>query len=233
MDIRSGLLYSPLIASSARYLERQLIHFLVGNTGLEMAPFIKNVTFQSINMLGVLDHDLSTASRIFSEVVSLLNQGIAKPVTPITSLPFSGVEEAFRLMQTGKHMGKVVLEPTDDDIVSVIPPSVAPIRFDPQSTYILAGGSGGLGRCLAQWMVNSGAKNIVLLSRSGTSRQSVRDLIDRLTKQGANMAAYPCDVGIEEEVVAALSMCAKEFPPIRGVIQGAMALRDTVSLTWL
>lgn len=202
---------------------------IVGNTGLDMAPFIKNVTFHSINMLGILDHNLSKASKIFDEVMDLLRQGIAKPVMPVTSMPFSRVEEAFRLMQTGKHMGKVVLEAHDDEIVPAIPPRVAPIQFNPEATYLLAGGSGGLGRCLAEWMVKSGAKNVVLLSRSGSTKASVRDLIERLTKMGANVAAYVCDVGNEKQVIEALARSAKSFPPIRGVVQGAMVLRDAVS----
>ncbi|OBT66706.1 Type I Iterative Polyketide synthase (PKS) [Pseudogymnoascus sp. 23342-1-I1] len=201
---------------------------IVGNTGLEMAPFLRNVTFHSINMLGILDHNIAMASRIFREVVTLLKQGVAKPVAPVTVLPFSRAEEAFRLMQTGKHLGKVVLESISGDIVPVIPQRVAPIRFDPAYTYVLAGGSGGLGRCLAQWMVDNGAKNIVLLSRSGSSRPLIRELLDRLTKQGAKATAYPCDVGNEEDVINTLARCSKEFPPIRGVIQGAMVLRDAI-----
>lgn len=84
-----------------------------------MAPFIRNISFHSINLLGLLKHDLAKASQVFQGVMQLFRDNIAKPVTPTISMPFSQIEEAFRLMQTGKHMGKIVLEPAENDLVSV------------------------------------------------------------------------------------------------------------------
>ncbi|KAH7886699.1 hypothetical protein F5I97DRAFT_2059038 [Phlebopus sp. FC_14] len=40
--------------------------------------------------------------------------------------------------------------------------------FNPHATYVLIGGVGGLGICLANFLVDRGAKHIVLTSRSGT-----------------------------------------------------------------
>lgn len=84
-----------------------------------MAPFIRNITFHSVNMLGVLENNLPMASGILGNVMDLFSKKVAKPITPVVSMPFSRLEEAFRLMQTGKHMGKIVLEPTEDDLVPV------------------------------------------------------------------------------------------------------------------
>lgn len=91
----------------------------VGNTGLEMAPFIRNVSFHSINMLAVLEDNISLASKIFAEVVDLLKKGIVQPIRPLVSMSFSKIEEAFRLMQTGQHTGKIVLAPADNELVPV------------------------------------------------------------------------------------------------------------------
>lgn len=49
----------------------------------------------------------------------MLSQGITKPVEPLTFIPFSQIEEGFRLMETGDHMGKIILESHDDDLVPV------------------------------------------------------------------------------------------------------------------
>jgi len=51
--------------------------------------------------------------------MKLFCENIAKPIKPTITMPFSQVEEAFRLMQTGKHMGKIVLEPREGESVSV------------------------------------------------------------------------------------------------------------------
>lgn len=203
---------------------------IAGNTGLDMGPFIRNVSFHSVNMLDLLDHDLDAAARAFSEAVELLRKGAVRPVTPITAMPFSRAEEAFRLMQTGKHTGKIVLQVQEDDVVPIVPAAIPPVRLTPDATYVIAGGGGGLARALAEWMVKSGARHILLLTRSGTKKESTRDLIRRLTKQGAQVAAWECDVGNESSLVGALARCqAESWPPIKGVVQGAMVLNDAVS----
>lgn len=84
-----------------------------------MAPFIRNISFHSINLLGLLSHDLPKASAVFQNAMDLFHKKIAKPVHPTVSMPFSQIEDAFRLMQTGKHLGKIVLEPREDDVVPV------------------------------------------------------------------------------------------------------------------
>ena len=53
------------------------------------------------------------------EVVNLFRQNIAKPIHPTKFMSFSQIEEGFRLMQMGKHVGKIVLEVGDNDLVPV------------------------------------------------------------------------------------------------------------------
>lgn len=215
------------IARFGRFVELGQMD-IVGNTGLDMEPFLRNVSFHSVNMLDLLDHDMSAAASVFSDVVDLMREGVAKPVTPITSYPMSRAEEAFRLM--GKQAGKIVLEARDDEMVMATPAIVAALQLQPEATYILAGGGGGLGRCIAEWMARCGAKNIVLLSRSGERKRTVKELLARLARHGVRAAAMECDVGDEEQLCACLERCKREgWPPIRGVIQGAMALNDAVS----
>ena len=84
-----------------------------------MTPFIRNVSFHSINLVGLLTHDLAKCSSVMQEVVSLFRQNIAKPIHPTTFMPFSQIEEGFRLMQMGKHVGKIVFEVGDNDLVPV------------------------------------------------------------------------------------------------------------------
>ncbi|PYH67688.1 type I polyketide synthase [Aspergillus vadensis CBS 113365] len=201
---------------------------IVGNTGLDMAPFIRNVSFHSINMLAVLDNNLPLASKVFVEVVDLLQKGIARPIRPLISMPFTKIEEAFRLMQTGQHIGKIVLEPADLELVPCVPPKVPPYRFNPDATYVLAGGSGGLGRALGRWMVELGARNIVFLSRSALKKPALRETVQALESQGARVAAYACDVSCANEVEAVAALLRKEFPPVKGAIQGAMVLNDAI-----
>lgn len=47
------------------------------------------------------------------------HEGVVKIPQPINVMSFAQTEEAFRTMQSGKHMGKIVLTPRPDDIVPV------------------------------------------------------------------------------------------------------------------
>lgn len=204
---------------------------IVGNTGLDMAPFLRNVSFHAVNMLDLLDYNEGAAARALAEVVDLLRKGAVKPVTPITALPFSKAEEAFRLMQTGKHTGKIVLEVIEGDVVPIVPTAVQPVSLSPDATYVIAGGGGGLGRSLTEWMVKSGARHVLLLSRSGSKKTTTKDLIRRLAKGGVHVDAWECDVGSEKSLVECLDRARVEmWPAIKGVVQGAMVLNDAVSL---
>lgn len=203
---------------------------IVGNMGLDMEPFLRNVSFHSVNMLDMLDWNLDAAARTLAEVVDLLRCGVVKPVTPVRVMPFSRMEEAFRLLQTGQNMGKVVLETHDDDVVPVLPATAKHVHLREDATYVISGGGGGLGRAIASWMVKRGARNVLLLSRSGSQKEATRDLVARLSKQGARVEAWACDVGDEKQLLDALNRCRVEsWPTIRGAVQGAMVLKDAVS----
>ena len=46
-------------------------------------------------------------------------------------------------------------------------PAIARTACHPDKTYIITGGTGGFGLELAQWLVDRGAKKLILTSRSG------------------------------------------------------------------
>jgi NAD(P)-dependent dehydrogenase (short-subunit alcohol dehydrogenase family) len=92
------------------------------------------------------------------------------------------------------------------------------------ATYILIGGTGGLGRSMARWMVSKGAKNIVLVSRSGSATGKVRELIEELALSGANIVVRQCDVVNSNSVENLIANELVGMPEIRGVVHGAMVL---------
>lgn len=84
-------------------------------------------------------------------------------------------------------------------------------------------------------MVEKGARNIVLISRSGNAKQNVKDLIRELGDMGAMVIAYKCDVGSKSDVNQMLKYASKTMPPVRGVVHGAMVLNvsNTISMSTL
>lgn len=91
-------------------------------------------------------------------------------------------------------------------------------------TYLIIGGTGGIGRSITRWMFNKGAKNIVLVSRSASPSAKVKELIEEGKTQGINVCIHACDVSDQERVQAMVAELGKSLPPIRGMIHSAMVL---------
>jgi NADPH:quinone reductase-like Zn-dependent oxidoreductase len=89
------------------------------NNSLAMEAFTRAVTFTSIDVVALGEKKRAQTHRIMKDIIRLVAEKEIKPVHPINVYPLSDVEKAFRLMQAGKHMGKIVLSVTPDLMVPV------------------------------------------------------------------------------------------------------------------
>jgi len=78
-------------------------------------------------------------------------------------------------------------------------------------------------------MVNNGARNLILLSRSKEHGESATGLLQELRAKGVCVATPACDVGDKSSLKSALEKCSS-MPPIKGCIQGAMVLQVQILL---
>ena len=92
---------------------------MVQNSRLEMRKFLAMATFASVDLAVVIQKKPEVFQKTCADVMELLRSGAVKPVSPITVYPMSKIESALRLMQTGKHMGKIVVEAQGSDHVRV------------------------------------------------------------------------------------------------------------------
>lgn len=201
---------------------------ILDNTGLSMRPFLDSTTFASIN----LDLCLTSYPLIMAEttrsVFSLLEQGVIKAVTPINVYPSSKIEDAFRFIQGGRHMGKIVVSFSEDDSVPIHPSAKFPLLLNPSVTYILTGGLGGLGRSISRFLVRHGARHIAFISRAGAASESAKACVQELQQARVNIKVYRCDISNRSELAAVLRQCRSEMPEVRGLVQGAMVLNDAI-----
>lgn len=132
----------------------------------------------------------SDAHRVLNEIARLIAQGILRPIHPVNVYPMHQVAKAFCLLQTGKHTGKVVLSVDTDEQVKVLPRSPVP-KLKPDASYLIVGGVGGLGRSITHWMVDHGARNLILLSRSaGVQNPKNRPFLNRVTQRRLPCCGY-------------------------------------------
>ncbi|KAH7397176.1 hypothetical protein BKA66DRAFT_566312 [Pyrenochaeta sp. MPI-SDFR-AT-0127] len=195
---------------------------------LEMAPFGKNVSFTSVDMTYLHQQNAKLAGRIFQEAMKFVTSKNLRPVTPTDVKPWSKLLEGIDIVQDVKHMGKVVMVPTEGDFVLVAQNPPKQIRLDPNSSYLLAGGLGGLGRSISRWLTAHGARNLIFISRSGASSSEASAFIAELEAEGIRTAVLQCDISDALSLSNVLANTLKDLPPIRGVIQGAMTLNDSL-----
>ncbi|KAK1148135.1 Type I Iterative Polyketide synthase (PKS) [Aspergillus melleus] len=196
-----------------------------GNSKLPMINFAKNVSF----FLVAVDHMCRDRPALIQSslgpVMDMLQVGTLHAPWPLQQFPLSSLEEALRLMQSGKHTGKLIIDVEPQHIVSL--PHVPSYTFPSDATYVIAGGLGGLGRSAAQWMASMGAKNLILLSRSGPRTDAALQLIGKLASQGVSVRAPKCDVAGADALSTALEQC-RDMPPIKGCLQATMVLQDAI-----
>jgi nucleoside-diphosphate-sugar epimerase len=101
------------------------------------------------------------------------------------------------------------------------------IHFDQNATYVITGGFGGLGRAIAVWMAERGARNLLFLSPSAGSKPNDQNLFAELKSMGCTAIALQGIAQSEADVCRAIKEAKM---PIKGVLHLAMQLRDALVL---
>nr|ALQ32835.1 putative polyketide synthase [Fusarium euwallaceae] len=201
----------------------------VENSNTEfMAEIPRNVTFSSIDLLGLKP---SAMANVMRKAVELLADGKVQPSSKAATFSVSDVENAFKHLQESDKGCRAVIYAKDDDVAQTFTKECRSWKFDSDSSYLVAGGFGGLGRAIIRWMVERGAKQLIIPSRSGPSSSPATQLVDELMKKGVNLMTTSCDISSEPSLAILLEQCAKTMPPIKGCINAAMVLQDATFQT--
>ena len=106
-------------------------------------------------------------------------------------------------------------------------PEASDLKFRAKATYIISGGVGALGLLAAKMIVDGGAKNVVLLSRSGVPPEDSRAALERLqATAGVTVTSMKCDVADAASVKAMFAEVKKTLPAVKGIFHAAGFLQD-------
>ena len=191
---------------------------------LSMEHFDRNVTFASLDLAILSKERPERVGKVMGKVMSMFESGALKPVTPVSVMPITDLEDAFRQMQARKHVGKLVLEVKEDAMVKTVRVPTAGLRLREDGTYVIAGGLGGLGLEICKFLAKHGAGHVVLLSRRSLSPQKHQALEKEFDTLGTKVRVVRCDITSREDVDALVSSIA-DLPPVGGLIQSAMVLQ--------
>lgn len=97
-----------------------------------------------------------------------IKRGIVKPLDATVFTP-DKIEDAFRFMANGKHIGKIIIKMRENENdLATLPMKVNSNVFCyNHETFVVVGGLGGFGLELADLLVLRGCKNLILSSSRG------------------------------------------------------------------
>src|SRR5262249_54399392 len=124
------------------------------NRLLGLAPFQDNLSYFAIDLDRLLRERPPLVRSLFLRIMGHFEEGHYQPL-PLHSFPLTGCRSAFRFMAARRNIGKVVVTAEAEE--------AAAIR--PDATYLITGGLGGLGLQLGRFLIERGARALVLLGR--------------------------------------------------------------------
>ncbi|GLV38468.1 Fatty acid synthase 3 [Carabus blaptoides fortunei] len=236
VDLVLNSLSEEKLQASLRCLARGGKFLEIGKFDLSANnPLSLNILQKEVSIHGIMLDVLFVASSsikqtIHYQLASAIKQGYVKPLIR-TVFKEDELEEAFRFMASGKHIGKVLIKIRDEEPELVIPPCKRLVNCVPRylptenGSYIITGGLGGFGLELVDWLVIRGAKKLVVTSRKGitTGYQAMRV---------RTWKSYGIDLIISTENIHTYDGCKKlieqamELGPVEGIFNLAVVLRD-------
>lgn len=192
---------------------------------ISMIPFDRNVTFAAVDLTVLAKLKKSEMHTRLTKIISMFEQGTLQPFSPVTTESISEIEEAFRLIQSRKHTGKVVLLCDETTRVKQTVARPKRLNLDRDGTYLIAGGLGDLGRRIAKFMASHGAGHVVTLSRRKLDNEDYLIFQNEMRSLGSELHVIACDITDEASVGLAATECAANLPPVKGIVHAGMVLR--------
>ncbi|MGE4608610.1 MAG: SDR family NAD(P)-dependent oxidoreductase, partial [Myxococcota bacterium] len=217
-----------VLAPYGRYLEIG-IRDIYENTKIGLRPFHKNLSYHAIELGPMTAQRPELMRELLVNALRGQSEGVFEAL-PLTEFPVAEAGEALRFMAQARHIGKVILS-LEDQEVEVDPPADGSMTFRENATYLITGGLGGLGLYLSRFMIECGARHLVLTSRSGTDRPVQKEAVEELRRLGAEVVVARADAADELEMTRVFKEMGESMPPLRGVVHCAVVLDDGLLLS--
>ncbi len=213
-----------VLAPFGRFVEIGKVD-IFNNTKIGMELLKDNISYFMFDLIEYIVQRTDYIAEMFVELGDKFEKGVYKPLTH-TDFPITQVEDAYRYMAQGKHVGKNVLT-FDVDEIPIGTCNEDGHLFRKEASYLITGGASGFGMEVAKWMATNGAGHLVLMSRSGPRDDESKAGFEKIRDLGAKVTDARGDVTKLEDVQRIVdAISADGHPPLAGVIHGAMVLRD-------
>nr|VFJ71878.1 MAG: epothilone polyketide synthase D [Candidatus Kentron sp. FW] len=212
-----------LLAHGGRFVELGK-HDIANNGSLGLLPFNRGLSFIAVDLDRAAAERPDCITLVAKKVLRAFAKGRLEPL-PTRVFPTREAIDAFRLLASGDHIGKVVMDFSDRDVKVATGITPSPL-FRPDRSYLVTGGLGGFGLETAAWMVEKGARTLVLGSRRGSPDSNAERCIARLRDYGARVECVRLDVTRRDSIREVLRSIEAGLPPLAGIFHAAAVLED-------
>ena len=209
-----------VIAQHGRFLE-------IGKRGIwdpeRVARLNRDIRYFIVDWSVDARNNPSLIGSMLRELMETFNRRELEPL-PYRVFPLREAITAFRFMGQGRHTGKLVVSHQE-----MLDRGRAGFSLDPKGTYLITGGLRGLGLMTAQWLVERGARHLVLTGRRPPNPEC-EETLRAMKARGIQVRAAQADSSDAGAMKRLLEETRLSMPPLRGVIHSAGLLDDGVLL---
>ncbi|WP_028545526.1 type I polyketide synthase [Paenibacillus taiwanensis] len=214
----SGLLYLVQAITELNYTHKMAIKVITNNVhqvdGAEVSLYQAPIWgFSEVIRLehtplwdGIIDSELHMLHHDLDEIMNEILQGEDKQVV----LRNGHKRYIPRLIRHSKSLA------SKEELA---------IRLDADAAYIITGGTGTIGQVYTAYLIEQGAKNIILLSRSKASA-SLLETVKLWAEKGVQISVEQADVSNEADVIAVVQRLKQNNMQIKGVVHAAGIIED-------
>ncbi|ETS84328.1 hypothetical protein PFICI_02353 [Pestalotiopsis fici W106-1] len=200
---------------------------ILGAGKLDMDMFLDNRNYCCVDIDQLRAERPKELAKVLGSMMEYFRQDVIRPIALAKLASAANVEEAFRFMAQGSHIGKIVIQVRDSagalQLGNILAPKQQELRLESSASYLLVGGLGGLGRSLSTWMVECGARHLTFLSRSAGVEKRDQEFAHELESMGCSVTLVRGSVTDIQDVSRAVE--ASRYP-LKGIIQMSMVIRD-------
>lgn len=200
---------------------------LANKTGAAVNVPVSATSFIKLDVGLLLKEDPELVMDIYHRVdefaFDYLRRSSSLQCRPARNFTMSDFEGAFKQIEKEPYHGLAIMTASRELCVPVaqeIHTKPLAASIDPDGTYVLAGGLGGLGKSIAMLLADSGAKKMVFLSRSGGG-PGAEPFLKSLAHKGVDARAIAVDIMDQQ----ALETLLPGLGNVSGVVQCAAVIK--------
>ncbi len=224
VDVVLNSLSGELIKAGLEVLSPGGCFLEVGKRDIWSAEAVRqlrsDIRYHVFDLGEVAKEDPELIHGMLNELVPEFAAGTLQPLqTQVFSIQETSA--AFRTMAQAAHIGKIVLSRSaeNQDEIETLEKILA------QGAVLVVGGLGALGRLTASWLVEKGARKLVLTGRTASADE---EFLASLRHLGAEVAIVQMDVASPDNVEKVLSSIRSSGVPLTAVFHVAGVVQDRV-----